>query len=714
MNFYRKILLSIFFTSLLAGVALLSISLFLVQRDMKNQFLERYSKLADVIGNALLETEASVEKIGINATKHLRLIVRDRGVPSDQELKALAADLNVSQFTIADRNGRFIRDTITPPSEQTKGLFDFCDDYRKLISGATQIETTPILPSFPYKGPYKFVMIPSDDRKYILESGMHLEGIGQVLAKTIRTDENIRSISLLSPTGFNYGTFFSDGKFIDGEQQRVEQLIPGTVTLTDDSLEVVKRVAVAAKKCCECKVKNVSGDQGYFYILKIVADTTPLKKILSQAKMSAFLLTLALLLLSGLISRALAHKLVHRILLVDSAIRELDKSGNLETKIRVVGNDEISSLAQRFNQMTDSLRSSRARQLELEKATALGEQASQLAHDIRSPLVALKFAVDTLNDLPQSQRTIIHGATQRINDIANELLLKNRKGTKASGERENTLLVGLLDALVSEKRVRYRERSEVEIYARLEAGYGLFAAINAIELARAVSNLLDNSVEAISGRGRVGVFLRSQGENAVVEVIDSGPGVSPEIRDRLGEKGFSHGKLGGNGLGIYHARKTVMELGGKMEIESSPSGTLIRLIIPTCPTPAWFPSALQLKPGMSLVSVDDEETVHQAWSMRLKQAGDSLRLEHFMFTSGEKFLDWILKSRPKKALYLIDFEFSQHSLDGLELIKRAGIEGESILVTSRYESSAMRARAREQGVLILPKNLVPFIPIRFV
>ena len=93
--------------------------------------------------------------------------------------------------------------------------------------------------------------------------------------------------------------------------------------------------------------------------------------------------------------------------------------------------------------------------LKLDRINAFNELSSQVSHDIRSPLAALNMIVGSLDVLPEEKRQIIRNATQRINDIANQLLQKGKdpvsEASKKSGPSplaEPTMLVwGQLDTV---------------------------------------------------------------------------------------------------------------------------------------------------------------------------------------------------------------------------------------------------------------------------
>ncbi len=129
---------------------------------------------------------------------------------------------------------------------------------------------------------------------------------------------------------------------------------------------------------------------------------------------------------------------------------------------------------------------------------------------------------------------------------------------------------------------------------RLTAEAGLAVAMTAEALDAAVTHLLDNALEASPRDAPVEVVLRRDGERAVIEITDHGPGMSTEfIRDVLFRPLGTAGKTKGSGIGAWQARELAREAGGDLEACSVPGrGTTMRLSLPlarralaTSPTP---------------------------------------------------------------------------------------------------------------------------------
>ncbi len=355
-----------------------------------------------------------------------------------------------------------------------------------------------------------------------------------------------------------------------------------------------------------------------------------------------------------------------------------------------------------------------------ERAMAFAELASQISHDIRSPLSALNMVTSSLTEMPEAKRLIVRNATQRINDIANGLLQKSKniENSVISGAaRDPVMLIALLDSIVSEKRTQFREKIDVEIEGNLVKGYGLFSNIDPAELSRVISNLINNSIEAFeNGKGRVRVSIQASTDSAMIIIEDNGKGIPPHILTRLGEEGITHGKEGtqsGSGLGVSHARRTIEGAGGKFAISSSVGkGTKATLTLPKCDSPNWFVERILICPNQIVVSVDDDQSIHQIWAGRF---ASSLAIEsfprHVKFTSLDEFEGWVKANRCTSDRYLIDYEFLGQDGNGLEIIERLQIQAQSILVSSRYEEPQIQIAAQKLKLKILPKNLAHIVPI---
>src|SRR5947209_7836268 len=137
---------------------------------------------------------------------------------------------------------------------------------------------------------------------------------------------------------------------------------------------------------------------------------------------------------------------------------------------------------------------------------------------------------------------------------------------KTAELREECLLWEIVQAAIDPLR-NVAEAQKVEIVA--DVPQDLLVAADRGRLERAFGNLLVNALDVMPGGGRIQVECETAESGSVtVRVQDSGPGISPEIRDRLFQPFASAGKKNGTGLGLALARQTVLDHGGDMWAES--------------------------------------------------------------------------------------------------------------------------------------------------
>ena len=343
---------------------------------------------------------------------------------------------------------------------------------------------------------------------------------------------------------------------------------------------------------------------------------------------------------------------------------------------------------------------------------ALGKLASQVAHDIRSPLAALNVISESLTSLPETHRTLVRTAIDRIEDIANSLLSAHRRQVIPQAV---AWLPSLVESIVSEKRVQFRRNFNIQMEMKIDSdGYGAFSRIDAADFKRLLSNLLNNAMESIEGRGSVEICLSRRTGRVIIDIKDTGRGIPEEILPRLMQRGVTVGKDAGNGLGLFHARTSLEKWGWRDgdELRSrrrnngfdnaarSAGAGLVR---------SFSVSEKEFQGGDIL---DDDSSIHHVWKNRLNPflSSNDLSLNHFS-NSGD-FSSWLDASEENRdSLFLIDYELLDEEKTGLQVVESLGITARSILVTSRHESSDVTDGCARTGLRLIPKNMVGLVPI---
>lgn len=226
----------------------------------------------------------------------------------------------------------------------------------------------------------------------------------------------------------------------------------------------------------------------------------------------------------------------------------------------------------------------------------LNELAIRVAHDIRSPIMALKVAAAQSETAPHADtKALIDAAVNRISAVADDLLERGRVSNEASKvldaplTTEKTVRTSI-DELIREKKLTVSSR--VIFAATLPTpAPGLAAARSSHDFERVVSNLLENAIEATEtkwkekteteGRPRISIDTVESESDISVTIRDNGVGIPKDILPRIGDVGFSYGKAKGNGVGLSSARRWAQSRGGSLEIRSlEGTGTEVRLTLP--------------------------------------------------------------------------------------------------------------------------------------
>jgi signal transduction histidine kinase len=227
-----------------------------------------------------------------------------------------------------------------------------------------------------------------------------------------------------------------------------------------------------------------------------------------------------------------------------------------------------------------------------ERLAALGTMAGMLVHDFRGPMTVIRGYAETLqapglpDDEVATRAALIIEAVDRLERMTTETLDFTR-GAERLVRRPVPVALLLLDLAAGIEE----ELPGLEVVQDVSLPRGLRMDLDVDKLRRAVSNVAANARDAMGGRGRLHLRARvepSGGEpSAEVLVLfftDEGPGVAPEIRDRVFQPFVTGGKRGGTGLGLAVARRFIEDHGGSLELrdDESPaaSGAQFRLVLP--------------------------------------------------------------------------------------------------------------------------------------
>ncbi|HAT32707.1 MAG TPA: PEP-CTERM system histidine kinase PrsK [Janthinobacterium sp.] len=235
--------------------------------------------------------------------------------------------------------------------------------------------------------------------------------------------------------------------------------------------------------------------------------------------------------------------------------------------LKIAGSQAASYLAHR--ESADSL--TLARQFE-----SFNRMSTFIVHDLKNLVFQLSLLLSNAEKHqgnPDFQRDMLGTLDHSVKKIT--LLLQKF----SRGEAQELSAPLSIDKLLGQA---VAARTGAEPLPRLEiADAGLTVLANWARLERVLGHLIQNAVEATAKEGSVLVRLLREGQTVVVELRDTGQGMSAQfIRERL-FKPFESTKVAGMGIGVFESREYIREVGGQLEVYSEPErGTTFRVVLP--------------------------------------------------------------------------------------------------------------------------------------
>lgn len=414
-----------------------------------------------------------------------------------------------------------------------------------------------------------------------------------------------------------------------------------TLTLDDDHVLAVGR-----------NFKKLETEPALHYVLVLSFEQT------LQALRHVQALLLGAGLFSILISSVVIAVVIGRI---TNPLRALRKSAeavarrDFTQKIQVVAADELGDLAAAFNQMIDSLRQStqelqstiatlqntRAQLMQSEKLSALGEFIAGVTHELNNPLCTIVGYSELLKEQNAGAKInqeldMIANAADRCHKIVQNLLSFARQ---RAPERKSVDINAILDSTLNFMSYELRT-SNVVVIREYDRNIPSIVA-DAHQLQQVFLNLINNARQAINDshdKGTIMIRTRADGQQALIQIMDDGPGIPPENMSRIFDPFFTTKEVGkGTGLGLSVSYGIIREHGGEITVDSSVGkGTTFEIRMPVNQaelSESGHKNTADTSPGVPLpgdgrkvLVVDDEKDV-------LNLITDILEANHFVVES---------------------------------------------------------------------------------
>ena len=245
------------------------------------------------------------------------------------------------------------------------------------------------------------------------------------------------------------------------------------------------------------------------------------------------------------------------------------------------GPAEVRELSAAFAQMIADLERSRENLTRAAKLAVVGEMAAAMTHEVRTPLGILRSSAQLLlrePDLSTEGREVcgfIISETERLNRLVSTLL----DCARPRAPEFKPVDIGGLARQTAAMLAAQAQKKNIEIDCAQTKGE-TFAECDEEQITQVLLNLLLNALQILPENGHIAVAARLDGEDAVLEVADDGPGIPAALRERVFDPFFTQ-RAGGVGLGLVVVRQIVAAHGGEIGVfESRSGGALFHVRLP--------------------------------------------------------------------------------------------------------------------------------------
>jgi signal transduction histidine kinase len=337
--------------------------------------------------------------------------------------------------------------------------------------------------------------------------------------------------------------------------------------------------------------------------------------------------------------------------------------------------DEVGKALEAFNHMADQLRQQRERLVYLTQMASWQSLARKTAHELKNSLTPIRLTVEEIQARQPADRAFIDQAAQIVVSEIDALERRVRAFSEFASDPEVVLEAVDVNALVTERfALQRRVHPDTDFQLRLDPRRPLANA--GADLVKGIlTNLVKNAAEAAGAKGTVRVVTSSTDSYVLIDVHDSGPGLSAAASATLFEPTITFKKQG-MGLGLSIAKKNAMLSNGDLSrLDGELGGAAFRVSLRRADAGN--------RDGVGVVTrrhhvmiLDDEPNIGS--SLRLILEGEGFRVT--VCDSAAEFQ--AERGRARADLYLLDVRLPDGSgIDVLRSLKQADDPAPAVMIS---------------------------------
>jgi two-component system, NtrC family, nitrogen regulation sensor histidine kinase NtrY len=569
MNFRRRLLLMFALTVVISVAVVAVVVSYMARRAFDRANDERTAAL-------VAQFRREFNRRGEDVARRVQTI----SVAPETNRMALAAAKATPDYSV------FVDDAQTLAEAQRLDFLEIADDRGTIISSAqwpakfgykeplanAKAPTSPFLkeeeaPSGPAIGLFSVRNVPSAEHGLYVIGGIRLDRsflstLDLPVGMRLLFYENVDS----GATNFAPQHLISNSE--SSEWQSFAALIQRVQHEGKDASAIISGSSGADDETVDAIPLNGENNQ-LLGILLVGSSRRPYNELRGQIRSAALLAAGSGLLLAILLSSWLAARVTKPVEKLAQAAHEV-AAGNWNTRAEIVSGDEIGQLADAFNRMTGELLEQQERLVQAERVAAWRELARRLAHELKNPLFPLQLTVENLirsreHSQQEFDETFREGATTLLAEISHLKTIISRFSDFAKMPQPQFQRVDLRELVENVMKVYQAQLSKSGISCELEVSGSIAGDPDLLH--RAVSNLVQNAIEAMPKGGTLKVRSSVDDNSARIEISDTGKGLTSEESARLFTPYYTS-KSGGTGLGLAIVQSIVSDHSGRVTVRS--------------------------------------------------------------------------------------------------------------------------------------------------
>ncbi len=254
---------------------------------------------------------------------------------------------------------------------------------------------------------------------------------------------------------------------------------------------------------------------------------------------------------------------------IENFVRGIDPKKPLDIPAIDIGDGELAPIYESIMSLLSQIHAGNKEIAGLKTHEEVSKKVRRVAHDIRSPLSAMKAIMLYENNLMEGSKELLNDSINSIGRISEEILEKYKDDETSDLNDQDLSLRSLWMRKKIEhlsKGIAFQDNIQWDEVDKIK---------EPTKFRSTLSNIINNAVEAIGDKqGRVLLESQKMGDKIVVKVTDNGPGINEKLKKVLGQKEITT-KKSGNGIGLLNAREYLESIKGALRIDSGQWGTSV-------------------------------------------------------------------------------------------------------------------------------------------